>query len=352
MQTNELYALAKWFEKQIEIKPVLSYYTKLHTSLKNATANPTQANLDNADKIKHAVFDELSERLSLVDESTLTDNQRQVLRDLDLQSILLAQSKDYLHNLLVLPQDYSYILSTLNTVIERLSRTVTSFKQIRTNMELTLRALYLEPIFIPENKCLTRLHFQNDACIDNVVNFKDWGKSWFTIARGFSMAVNQAPEDFEIISADKGSVIVDLMLNIEVVKLITETLTAMAELATQLIAFKMSISAAKELKSKIDKDTYEKMIAQVTEKAEKDEETLIESVVDRLVEKGLVLNKTSSNELTSAIKELAKYNQKGGNIDCISSPENKAISESLNAQYKQLQDKSEVKFIEDKQDKN
>lgn len=352
MQTNELYSLAKWFEANIEANAIVQHYTRLYNSLKSTTANPNQKNLKDAEQIKYDGYINLTERLALVEESDLTDTQRQIFRRLDLQSLFLSQSKEYLNNLLILPQDYSYILSTLATVIERMNRIITSFKQVKIHMEVTLSDDYLEPILIPENKCLTRLHFQNEACIDNVVSFKDWGKSWFTIARGFSMAVNQAPEDFEIVSADKGSVIVDLMLNIEVVKLITETLTAMAELASELIAVKMSISAVKALKNKVDKDTYESMIAQVTENVKKDEETLIESVIDKLTEQGLVLNKTSNNELTSAIKELAKYNQKGGNIDCLASQENKAISESLNSQYKKLQDKSEVKFIEDKHEEN
>lgn len=161
---------------------------------------------------------------------------------------------------------------------------------------------------------ITRLKFHNNAAIDNL---KDWSQIWHTIARGFSIAVNQTPEDFEVVSTDKGSVTVDLMLNIEVVKLIIETLKAMAELATELIALKVGIEGVKTLKGKVDENTYNTMLDQVTENVRKDEEQLIENVIKHLKEQNLIVNKHCHNELVSAIKELTKYNQKGGSIHCL-----------------------------------
>ena len=201
---------------------------------------------------------------------------------------------------------------------------------------------------IPEGKCLARLKFHNEASINNVVNLKDWSKSWFTIARGFSMAVNQPPEDFEIVSADKGSVIIDLMLNIEVIKLITEAITSLAELATQIISIKIAVEGVKSLKGKMDEATYEKALKQATDSVKRDEEKIIEKVVEELKERKLVLNVQCNNELISAIRELTKYNQKGGSINCIASEVNHDICESFNLNYKQLQEKSELKLIEEK----
>ncbi len=350
LQTNELYSLALWFYKNIEADPVHNLYHKLHSDLKRLTAAPNQQNLRNAQKLKEDQYSSLIERLDAIDESGLTDTHKEILRDMELQSLLLSPSKEYLQNLLILPQDNAYVVSTLKTGTDRIAQAVNAFKGLRIQMETVLAPVYLDATDIPDNKCLTRLRFHNNAAIDNVVDLKDWSKTWHTIARGFSIAVNQAPEDFEIVSTDKGSVIVDLMLNIEVVKLVTETLKAMAELATELITLKMGIEGVKALKGKMDEKTYNTMLEQVTENVRKDEEQLIENVVEHLKEQNLVMNEHCHNELVSAIKELTKYNQKGGSIHCISTNKNKTTSEALNSNFKQLQDKSELKLIEDKQD--
>lgn len=350
MQTNELYSLALWFNKNIEADPVYSLYNKLHSDLKRLTATPNPQNLKHAQKLKAEQYSSLIERLDAIDELGLTDTHRKILRDMELQSLLLSPSKEYLHNLLILPQDNAYVVSTLKTSTDRIAQAVNAFKSLRIHMENVLAPVYLEATDIPDNKCLTRIRFHNNAAIDNVVDLKYWSKTWHTIARGFSMAVNQAPEDFEIVSTDKGSVIVDLMLNIEVVKLVTETLKAMAELATELIALKVAIEGVKALKGKMDEKTYNAMLEQVTKNVRKDEEKLIENVVEHLKEQNLVVNEHCQNELVSAIKELTKYNQKGGSIHCISTDKNKITSKALNSNFRQLQDQSELKLIEDKQE--
>ncbi|MFV8432953.1 hypothetical protein ACNO6Y_20415 [Vibrio owensii] len=67
-------------------------------------------------------------------------------------------------------------------------------------------------------KVLTRVRFHNDVLISNVVNLNDWAARWNTTARGYSMALSQAPETFEIVGASKGSIIFDLLLDFETVK--------------------------------------------------------------------------------------------------------------------------------------
>lgn len=350
MQTNELFLLALWYESNIEQDPIVNHYTNLLGTLQKTTSNLTPENIKKAENAKREYYSHIIERLKLVNETSLTDTQRDILIHMGLQSLILSPTKEYLHSLLLLSQDYPYILNTLKSGNDRLNQASSAFRSLKVQMQKILPSKYLESPTIPLNKCLTRLTFHNAASISNVVNLKDWSKSWFNIARGFSMAVNQAPEDFEVISADKGSLIVDLMLNIEVVKLITETITSLAELATQLISLKMAIEGIKELKDKMDKSTYEQMLKQVTKSVCEDEEQIINKVIDRLKTQGLLKNENCKNELNSAIKELIKYNQKGGSINCITHDDDKAISESLNQQYKQLQDQPELKLIEEKQE--
>lgn len=348
MQTNEIYSLAVWFEVNVEQASLQSHYNTLLRGLRPLLDNATPQSLQKLEKFKIEQYRDLTSRLSAIDESALTDAQKDVLMHMELNTVILGQAGSYLHNLLLLPQDNSYVVATLKSSIDRLSRAIGYFKSMRTSMINILRPEFLDKTLVPDGKCLTRLKFYNDASINNVVNLRDWSRSWFTIARGFSMAVNQPPEDFEIISADKGSLILDLMLNIEVVKLITEAITSLAELATQIISVKLAVEGVKSLKGKMDEATYEKMLKQVTESLESDEEKIVEKVVEQLKEKNLIFNTQCNNELISAIRELTKYSQKGGGINCIASEANHEVCKSFNLNYKQLQEKSELKLIEDK----
>ncbi|MFN1531606.1 hypothetical protein [Vibrio jasicida] len=58
-----------------------------------------------------------------------------------------------------------------------------------------------------QGKVLTRVRFHNDVLISNVVSLNDWAARWNTTARGYSMALSQAPETFEIVGVSKGSIV-------------------------------------------------------------------------------------------------------------------------------------------------
>ncbi|WP_155483718.1 hypothetical protein, partial [Vibrio campbellii] len=84
MQTNELYALALWFEKNIEQDPLQTHYVSLYNNLKSLIGNPTEQNLKKAENLKVSQYEKLIQRLSSVDTSELTDTQSNILRNMDL----------------------------------------------------------------------------------------------------------------------------------------------------------------------------------------------------------------------------------------------------------------------------
>ena len=55
-----------------------------------------------------------------------------------------------------------------------------------------------------------RVEFREGALIDNVKSWKYWSKEWYDISRGITMALDRAPEDIRVVSAGRGSILMDL----------------------------------------------------------------------------------------------------------------------------------------------
>lgn len=348
MQAHELYTLSSWYKSQVtDNESIITLYTKALNSIKASSANNT-----NIHAIRKQSLELLLNKLSSIDYSELNDTHRAILLDMELTGLILEPAIESLKHLFSPTSDNSFIVNILNSNIATLNKAHAALIHTYTYMPVILKDELLYAPKTSEGKYLTRLTFHNKASINNVVELKEWSKSWHTIARGFSMANNQPPEDFEIVSADRGSFIVDLQLTLETVKLISETLTSISDLAISLTGLYTALESAKLLKKMLEPEIYKTALTQATDNIKKEEDELIEKVLKMLEDRKLILNLQSRNELHSAIKELISFNEKGGSIKCIASNkendvENKII-ENLNDSYLTIQNKTEIRLIEKK----
>ncbi len=163
-------------------------------------------------------------------------------------------------------------------------------------------------------KVLTRVRFHNDALISNVVNLSDWTARWNTIARGYSMALGQAPETFEVVGASKGSIIFDLLLDFETVKLFSETFNLLAETAFNVAELYGAIKAVKFMKES-NPDLYKQAVEHTKAEAEKKHEEMAEQVACKLLEKFQLNGKNTDGEVKESLKrsvrELNNFVNKG-----------------------------------------
>ncbi|WP_305419958.1 hypothetical protein [Photobacterium leiognathi] len=346
MQIHEIYLLSKWYTSNVQSKNPQSFLSQCSNGIKQHIHNKAAANeYITSCKAKMLNF------LSNLDITTLTDNQRKCLTHLNLDSLLLEKAPEHFELLLSLANhDTNYVIVTLERYQILYSEASNSFSQCASSLQKIVEPELLAPIDVHEGKVLTRVTFHNDASINNIVEFNKWAKSWSFIARGFSMASGETPESFEIVNTDRGSFIIDLLVGAGAMKLFFEALKSFTDLSISIIDLKMKLKEIDKFKNVVSDDVYEQFINDAKEKLTLEENHIVERVINELNQKGLIKNLEAQNDLSKAIKEIHKFNTHGGSVKCLASNDdtfNHESIEQLNASYKQLQYKSEVKRIED-----
>lgn len=345
MQINEVYSLAKWYMESVHPRNPSQVLTSHLNSIKTARqrGKTFNAHIEQC----HSQLLQLVEEL---DFSLLTSNQRRCLRHMELESLLLEKAPEHYNTLFNLSEyDVNYVVATLEEYQQIFKAASATFNQSFVSLPNIIEEELLSPVSVPEGKVLTRLTFHNEASINNVVEFNQWAKSWNFIARGFAMSVGETPETFEIVNADRGSFIVDLLVGAGAMKVLFEALKSFTDLAISVTDLTMKLQQMKGLKNAVSDDLYEQFVKEAKDSIEKEENDIIEKVIEQLKSKGLIQNPEANNDLAKAIREMHKFNTQGGSIACLSSNDDSFDEESvkqLNESYRQLQHKSELKLIE------
>ena len=204
-------------------------------------------------------------------------------------------------------------------------------------------------------KVLTRITFHNEASINNVVDLSDWADSLSKIARGYSMMVGQTPEDFEVVSASKGSIIIDLLLNYEVVNMVGETVNHLADFVESCAEITLAIKSLKHLKS-VDSDLHKKSTEALQAELDKRQDKIADDVAEILHEKFAIdkENKEPKQVVKNSVKELRKLLDKGGDVEFLGASDEVTKNEQIeyvNEALLKLKERSTQRVIEDKTDK-
>lgn len=345
MQINEVFALSLWYVNNVTNKSPTTLLNGCINELKHAQREG-RAN----ESIINAFRKNILSFLNELDHSSLTENQKNWLNYMGLKSLLLDDATSYFE-LLLNPSmhDTNFFITILGEHLNTYVSADSSFSQCHILLPKIVGSETLLPISVPEGKVLTRLTFHNDASINNLVEFNNWAKSWNFIARGFAMAIDEAPEDFEIVNADRGSFIIDLLICAGAMKILFEALKAFTDFAISITDLTTKLKQIKGLKNVVSDDVYKQFVAEVKANIETEENRIVDKVIDKLYKEGIAKNLNSRNDLSKAIKEMHKFNSHGGSIRCLTSNDDTFDTESvkqLNESYKQLQHQSELKLIE------
>ena len=339
MQINEIQELSLWYHKEIQLNKV---ETLLSTCLNRLKGN---AGIPNEKKV-------LLEAISAIDCSSITSNQRKCLIKLNVSSIVLEGALNEFTLLFDMQvNDTNFVISTLDRHLKFLTAATKAFTQIRGALPIIVPSEFLNAIEVPTGKILTRLTFHNEASISNVIEFNDWAKRWSLIARGFSMAVNQPTEDFEIVNADRGSFIIDLLVGASAMTILFKSLKSLTDLAVSVTELRIKHKQLEQLKGTVPPEMFQEFSEASNKNIEKQEDEIVDKVIASLKEQGLVENEKANNELARAIKEVHKFNASGGSMTCLASNDDQFDTETvkeLNHSYELLQNNSEVKLLEEK----
>src|SRR5690606_23216206 len=101
---------------------------------------------------------------------------------------------------------------------------------------------------IPDDSVLMRVYFQNDVSIDNLTDFKKLSAMWYDIGRGIAMAQNMSPEDFNIIGAKKGSIIIEMAVAVGLATTVSKILLEALKVADRYLDILKKVQEVKGLK--------------------------------------------------------------------------------------------------------
>ncbi|WP_318460831.1 hypothetical protein [Photobacterium leiognathi] len=351
METKEMYQLARWYRDNITDNGVEQSLNTTKTNIISTLSNGNQY----TPKLKNIrnYLEEHIKVLSKIDLEALSFDDIEILEKLGLKYIILSSAIPSLYKISnqgdvqEIAARISDSLETLESVNIQFAHFLDAFNKIFSS------APYIEETN-HHGKVLTRVRFHNDALISNVVNLSDWTARWNTIARGYSMALGQAPETFEVVGASKGSIIFDLLLDFETVKLFSETFNHLAETVFNVAEIYGVIKAMKFIKES-NPDLYKQTVECAKAEAEKKHEEMAEQVACKLLEKFQLNGQNRDGEvkesLKRSVKELNNFVNKGGDINFRTESDDVDMAEQVslvNDALKQLQHRSKQKQLEDK----
>ena len=339
MQIYELIRLAKWFNTNIVNARIPNNYKNLYNKLNQ---NAQQSNNKPSQPFEQEK-EELFTALRSVNLNSLTLEQIAFLKQLDIIDKISEEGVSEIEAILFVN---NLDIATAAQKIGEFSSKVAQAHSILTEIHSTLNKSFSleDDREILEDSVMMRVYFQEDSSISDVTDFKKLSANWYDIARGISMAQNRSPEDFKIIGAQKGSLIIEMAVLAGIATSVSTILLAGLKVAEKVINILKEIENLKKLK--LENRTIEKELKKEAESVKKNG---IQSILETTIEK-LKLDIDSDGDkitaLKKAITKLIDFTQKGGAVDFIEPEINEEGEQIDNPVRKELADlKTDVQEI-------
>lgn len=201
MNIDELWNLLAW-SYEIILAPKLS---KRFAAIQGILANNLQAN-QTKQPFEEPVK-QLSAHLRAMPMSQLTTAQLSFLEHIGIRPLIGVRGADYLEGVLYRNSlDPATAAQKVLEIVEQLNKGADRLNHLRTGLD----GLVL-PVETPPEGVVVRVTFSHHAAIQNVVDLKRRSANWHDIARGIAMAIGLAPEDVQVLSAHRGSIVVDFV---------------------------------------------------------------------------------------------------------------------------------------------
>lgn len=350
MQITELLKLTKWFKDIVVGKKIPTKYQQLFNQMnQNVRANTNQTKQP-FDQQKDNLFQALQE-ISL---SSLTIEQIKFLEQLEIKDLLGIEGIEKINKVLY---DNNLDIAAATKKIEEFNTKITKANQTITEIETTLLKSFTleEDEELPEKSVMMRIYFQDEVAINNISDFKKLASIWYDIGRGISMAQDKSPEDFKVIGAQKGSVIIELAVLAGLATSVSTILLEGLKVAERVMEILKKAEELKQLKL-----SNQKIEKELRKEAEDEKKNGINTILETAIHKLKLENGKDGDKITSlekSITKLIEFTQKGGAVDFIqpNGDENTEeeygrsdilqLKENVNA-IRQLEDK--IKKIESK----
>ncbi|MCL2651019.1 MAG: hypothetical protein FWD60_08365 [Candidatus Azobacteroides sp.] len=203
MQVTELLKLTQWFKTNVAQAEVHTLYANLYNAMySNLSDRYSQPSpLEN---YKNELFKAIKD----VNFQSLSLEQIKYLDTLKVVDLLGQKGINEIENILFKNQlDLNTATQKIKSIADIMQEAVTTINDLSTILQKSFELENNDDDKINNDEILIRVYFKDNAAINNLTNFKEYGSIWYEVGRGISMAQDKTPEDFKIIGAEKGSVI-------------------------------------------------------------------------------------------------------------------------------------------------
>jgi len=330
MYIQELYKLTLWITEEVTGKQLPQKYQQLFQKLsENIQPNRQKQPFD-------------IQRNNLID----------ALKEMKLE-VLNEEQKDFLDNLNILNIFGEEAIEELENILYKNSLDIaTSSKQVKDiYTRLTQGIAKLNKIYeglhghikIEEHitdKVIIKIHFDHEASINNITDFKKWSTIWYDISRGITMVHDVAPEEIEVVGANKGSIIIELATIYTITKTLSEIILKVLQVVEKVFDIRKK---AEELKAM--KLSNEKIALDLEKEANHIKKHEIEEIVKEVLLNNNIENGDVSNNLTKSVSKLLDFIDKGGEVD-FTMPEKENDEEKEETAILEMKDLLKNKFQE------
>lgn len=316
MQILELLRLTDWFKTNIVGEKIPNYYKNLFNKLNQNASNNKQPFEDDKTNLFNA--------LNTVNLNSLTLEQIKFLEQIEVLDILGSEGIDKIESILY---ENNLDIATAAKKVEefntRMNTAVATINELDSTLSKSFSLEDREDI--PEDSVMMRVYFQDGVAINDITDFKKLGATWHEIGRGIAMAQGKTPEDFKIIGAQKGSLIVEMAVLAGIATSVSTILLAGLKVAERVIDI---LKKAEELKAL--KLSNKKIEQDIKKEAKTEKDNGIKSILEAAVKELGINEKTEGDKVTALEKSITKlidFTEKGGAVDFIE-PEEDEVEES------------------------
>ncbi|MDR0803209.1 hypothetical protein [Fluviicola sp.] len=242
--------------------------------------------------------------------------------------------------------DLATATNNIKTETDKLGQAVATINELKTTLSKSFTITETEDE-IEEGAVLMRIYFQNDVALNNLADFKKLAEHWFDIGRGIAMAQDKSPEDFRIIGAEKGSIIINLAVAVGIATTVSKILLEALKVADRVLDIIKKVEEIKALK--LSNTKAEKELQKEAETAkEQGLKSILESTVAELgLNQGAQGDKINAIELS--IKKLIDFTQNGGMVDFVQPKESDTTEKGIrDANTKLVSNVREIRKLETK----
>lgn len=339
MNVSELYNLTEWVQSEVVNEQIPDKYQQLQALLQQNT-QPNQQNTQ-FDSQK----EELLSALRAIHTTSLSNDQVSFLSKLGIEQLIGKAGADAIEDIL-----YKNVIDVATAAQKIADRTQALNEGIS---KVTQIAEGLSGLVESEEEDVTdgvlmRVSFLGDASMNNVVDFKKWGETWFNIGRGIAQAHDAAPEDVRVIGAAKGSVIIELVAVAKIAGTVSGIILSALLVAEKVFDLKKKAAEVRLL------NLQSKKLATEIEKAAEDEKNAGITVIIREQTKLLKLKANGDGDKISALEksiaDLVNFINDGGEVDFVApEEENDDEDEVVDDGFIQIREQAEnIRRLENK----